>query len=126
MVSIWPDIYPDSWEVKLRMLLFSTTGKAGMASDKTFTAHSGNWSHGWRGNKYSKHKASAPIKRPSHRFLINFHALCQRLKVVLFGSHSDLKANIYLSGLLFKKKKVLNVKRKLHISTKAPPPHCES
>lgn len=65
-----------------------------------------------------------PLKEPSHTFLIHFRAACQIFKVLLFGSKSFCSKSksiyIYISGILFKK--VLNVKRKHHISTNAPVP----
>lgn len=88
MVSIWQDICLDSWGV----LLFITTGKAGMASDKTFlqlTPVIGPMDG--EENKYSKHKASAPNEKTESHILINFHPACQRLRDLKFGSNSELR-----------------------------------
>lgn len=74
MVSIWQDICLDSWGV----LLFITTGKAGMASDKTFlllTLVIGPMDG--EENKYSKHKASVHNEKTESQIFINFHAACQ-------------------------------------------------
>lgn len=41
--------------------------------------------------KYSKHKASVPNEKTESLILINFHAACQRFKVLTFGTHSELR-----------------------------------
>lgn len=83
-MSIWLDIYPDSWEITVRVLLFRQAWPLIKHLQLTLVIGPMDGEE----NKYSKHKASAPNEKTESHVFINFYAACQRFKVLMFGSHS--------------------------------------